>query len=320
MATKVTFSASRVGSCTRVLSAGLLGYAPTPTPPEQLRYIQAAKDSSRWESLVKEDLRDLGYKFDIGGYCPACGRDGIHVQLEYPLFTLIGHLDGQMTGEGWGGPLEIKALNSNGWSKYLSKGLDGFPEYRDQYTAYWAARKDPRKGLYAVKSKNTSELDIKEMTAPPGNIDAIIERLTYTAAMVRAGKLALGEESDKCWFCRFKYLCAKDDSNTTADTSRVPKLDSTEMVKAASMWREAANLESRAERLHNEARDTFLSAGLSRFEVDSLDISIETRTRISYPIEELRKWVPEDALGKAKRVREYREVRAIERKAQNGNS
>lgn len=203
---------STIGTCVQALSAFRLG-AVRPDAPEYLEL--AAKESRRHEQWIMDELRAEGYIVATCSICRQCRaeggieREGIHAEIRHPMFRVVGHLDAVIIEEM---PLmgalldekipeiaelevlkahflEVKALSRYRFAAWKQHGWDAFPTFRDQFTAYWEATKTfcTPPNVFVVKCRDTGEKDIVNVEEPPGDIDEIIERLTWVEGNARAG-------------------------------------------------------------------------------------------------------------------------------------
>jgi len=190
---KWEYRMSMSGSCSRLISAYRLGKETEPTP-DWLEDI--AKESERHEEWVVQDLREDGLVILTCPKCPICARKGldrhgIHVEIERPLYKLVGHLDGLIL-ESINGPvlhiLEIKGLSRFRYKAWIEKGWEAFPAFAHQVTCYMAAAESCSPPLlFVAKNRDTGEKDELQVVEPPMDIREIYEKYDFIEANARAG-------------------------------------------------------------------------------------------------------------------------------------
>lgn len=195
----ITYAMSSVGICARTLSATRLGLLPADggEPPEYLRL--AAREGSRHEQWIKDDLPEHGYK-SIGHpyYCDLCGRYGIHIELVKDLsniaFKFIGHIDDYVYPINNPGHMHIAEYKALG--KYmnwkLEDGIDGHRTYATQVSLYYyaQAQKSALPILYVIKNRDTGKMTVRVFEEPPIVMDTILSRLSTIENYVAKREMA----------------------------------------------------------------------------------------------------------------------------------
>ena len=267
---------SNVGGCPRAVIARRLGYD-TVAAPEFLE--TAAREGIRHEDWVAEDLKELGWKVSKSAQCIQCGRNGYHVELEFPAFKLVGHMDRlvwqdnpntRVHIEGSDRLVEIKSLGRFRAEK-LVKALANdtfkqeFREYAMQVSCYHQASGKPI--LYAVKNRDTGKLAMFEIP-PPYSREYIGEYVLGLEISARKESLPPCEYRRGDFertICSVKYMCAGEDEEVEVsglkeevDTIMAQETDSpqeTALVsirpdtdsKVTALYQEGAKLQQRAE-------------------------------------------------------------------------
>ena len=272
---KPIYQMSTVGNCPRTLAARRLGYEPTPQSPEDIAQLN---HYSRLEAVAAQQIADMGYKVEPSSKCQVCEerygteRLGIHVEIDTPLYLLVGHLDRRLIlGSIFNLnliynklPIEIKSLGKSSWLKFQKEQFSGFTSYAGQECVYLEAEKSP--GIYWVMERdsgkalkyvvndfnNALKLDDFERITLPITFDQIEDKLNLIELSVQENQLPEGEESDNCWFCRYRYLCIKtEDKKLKVEESPI-------LIEAAESYKTALELEKQAEEMKSVAKDTLL--------------------------------------------------------------
>ncbi|MBU2534514.1 MAG: hypothetical protein KKB37_17375, partial [Alphaproteobacteria bacterium] len=194
------------------------------------------------------------------------------------------------------------------WQKFRDKGLNSFPLYSWQTSAYMGmSSKDLWPLKLIVRSRDDGsrlDLDIEE---PPIVFSDIVDKLAWIAANSRVGKLTEGEfeqDSDSCRWCRFSYLCIHPEKKEITDGA---------LLEGASLWREGKELEQKAKEMLGDARNRFetysSSNNLASFKVADLNIQFQDRQRTSYDAKLLKELVPESILDQVVKITPYKELR-----------
>ena len=216
MTDKRIYAMSKVGSCSRTLSAeklGLLGDGTSDTP-EYLRL--AAREGNRHEVFIREDIEEFGWKSttkDNPISCNKCEREGAHVEVDTGNQLLVGHIDDicYMTDD----PnmqmylAEYKALGRFTFAKLEKDGIDKHRTHATQITCYQKAMGMPI--FYVRKNRDTGGMALTIMEEPPMNFDSVVARLDLLDEYLDKGELApcdMPEGSIDKWSC--SHLCDKE--------------------------------------------------------------------------------------------------------------
>lgn len=226
------YRASAAGSCLRALVAARLGYEPLP-PAERFEVI--FKEGHRHEEHIIEDLREQGYDVQ------QVGDDGRQLAIAVPVSQTIlieGHLDG-LTEDF---VVECKALSQDSFKKWLKDDFKAFPKYGVQIAIYMTAT--GKKALYAVKNRNTGQLDVRILDDPPASVADIKRHIIEAEAYARRGELPDCDKDD--FFCPFRYL---------HDSSPTEEAEIDEAIEAlAATYARARERETEAKAAKNEAK------------------------------------------------------------------
>lgn len=228
------YNMSSVGGCPRAVVAQRLGYDVLASP----EFMQiAAKEGIRHESFVAEDLKEQGWVVSDSVHCDTCGRDGEHVELDFPAFKLVGHID-RFARQGKEQRLvEIKSLGrfraeklvmalkrstpveipgGSGSTIRTNDFVEEFQEYAMQVSCYHHASGLPI--LYAVKNRDTGKLDTFEFEAPYSReyIKEYVLELELRARKQDLPKCEYRKGDFERTICRVKYMCAGEDKEIEA--------------------------------------------------------------------------------------------------------
>jgi len=283
---KSVYQMSSIGGCPRTLAAHQLEYEPIPIPPEE---IERLNHYSQLEDVAAQQITDLGYRIEPSSKCQTClerygnERYGIHVEIDTSLYLLIGHLDRRLILNGKRYPVEIKSLGKSSWMKFQKEQFNGFASYAGQECAYleaegvpgiyWVMERDSGKALKYIVNDINNDLDLPkfEKINLPVTFPEIEDKLNLIELSVQENQLPEGEESDSCWFCRYKYLCSKpEDKELKVETS-------SSLVEAAESYKMALEMEKTAAEMKSTAKDTLLLHNkqnkVDKYRVSGLSIS-----------------------------------------------
>lgn len=195
------------GACSRLVSTLRLG-AYVEQAPTWLEEI--AKESSKHEEWVISDLQAQGLTIATCTRCPVCAakgleRQGIHVEIDRPLYKLVGHLDGiiiedtRVHGKSdfpFLHPLEIKGLSRFRYAAWLNQGFGGFPAFAAQVTCYMHAAEICTPPLVLIaKNRDTGQKDELQVGEAPVEIEEILEKYDWIEANARAGIVVSCDEN-----------------------------------------------------------------------------------------------------------------------------
>lgn len=259
---KPIYSMSGVGGCPRAVVAQLSGYEAKPDP-EFLK--NAAREGNRHEAWIAEDLKERGLSCSREEKCSLCSRNGIHVEITNPAYSLYGHIDRFVT-EVKTGKLylgEFKAL-SRFRSEALIKSLQHstfrteFREYAMQVSCYHWATNLPI--LYAVKNRDTGSLTVFKDLEVPFSIEEIDSHISGLELLRLKDKLpvCVFKPSDfERKFCKVRYMCAGEGEEK--DSSEEIVGDDT-VRDAVAQWRAARVALDAAQAQQDAARAVLASA------------------------------------------------------------
>lgn len=303
MADKPSYSMSSIGGCLRSIAAKRQGYEER-SSPEFLR--TAAKEGNRHEAWVQEDLEEQGYEVSDAGLCEPCGRNGHHVEMEFPAFKLVGHMDRIAEKDGQRFLVEIKALGkfrAEPLVKAVPNGFPGFREYACQVSAYHYATGLPI--LYAVKNRDSGKLSLFKIE-PPVELEEIVDYILGAELASRRGELpACTMAKEEFWyrFCPFSYL-----HEGSADTDSMFTVSSavSQDVQVISRYLKAKSRKELAEIEMKREMDQFIlpaarkGGGSTVTLEDGKQVKVSytkpKSKRISYPKEAVERVVPEEYL------------------------
>ena len=143
---KPIYRMSEAGKCPRALSAMRLGYEAEPKP----EWLERTANEGNWhEQRIIEELR----ADDI-----AVVRQQEEVKLDYPLFTLIGHIEGTIYDHKDTEDLfEVKSMSQFEFDRWMRDYFRAFPHYADQLALYMEGS-NLHQCLYIVKNRNNGYL------------------------------------------------------------------------------------------------------------------------------------------------------------------
>lgn len=327
---KPTYHMSSVGSCPRAVVAQRLEYD-TVEPPEFMQ--TAAQEGMRHEEWVASDLQQHGWVAGSSEHCEKCQRSGIHVELEFPAFRLVGHMDRTATSiiDGHSRLVEIKSLSrfraqklvtalrrstpvtlpgSLGSTIRTDDFKEEFPEYAMQVSCYRYASN--LQILYVVKNRDTGRLNVLPIDAPY-NLEEIADYVLELEIQARKGTLPTCRYKRGDFertICPVKYMCAGE------DVEILPKMPE-EVDVACENWRRGKELEAESKRLLNLATPILLEAvkasGQKSYSVNNLKLTyIAAGKTITYPKVKLEKIILEELLAQVREERERTEYVRVE--------
>lgn len=285
---------SNAGSCPRALSAQLLGIPADPEP----QWLKMVADEGHWhEKRIKEQLRAEGL---------TVLDEQLEVSLDYPEFTLVGHIDGHIIlPDNTIAILEIKSMSQYEFDRWMRNGFEAFPRYAAQLACYMEATDNPV-AYYVVKNRNTGYLDRRIIKDEPCDIDDILTKLTLAVRATDPLEIEIFNDSE-CKRCLYRNtLCIKDKDELTVALDQ-------ELFEAAKKWRQGSALIQQGEVLVAEARQIFeehsAASGLSKWQFDGLIIHYNQVRRSTYDKKELLKLFSPEQLAPALKQVEYKQLR-----------
>lgn len=284
---KPIYGMSGIGACPRVIAAERLGYESmrkhTKEDEERLAHY------SRMEAVAAEQIMGLGYVLEIGGHCMKCNRNGIHVELDTALFSLVGHLDRRIMLTTKWYPVEIKGLGKASWTKFQRTLFLEFPGYAGQECAYLEAEGKP--GIYWIMERdsgaslkyivndfrNELNLDGFEKITLPVTFAEIEDKLNQIEVLAQDNILPDGVESGDCWWCGFKYLCVKKEDKDKDNDKLAKVVTDGALVTAAEEYKYALELEKTVGEIKEASKDVLLTHskknGIEKYRVSGLSVS-----------------------------------------------
>lgn len=306
------YSMSRVGGCPRAILAERLAYEPMPASEAMER---AAKEGSRHEAHIAEDLEARGWAVTVAESCKPCGREGQHVEMEVGGIKLVGHVDRVAANDVGARVAEFKALGrwraARLWKALDTDNWEFFPEYAAQLTCYMAATGLP--ALYAVKNRDTGELRTWEIDRPPLEFEDVVEwlRLVEEEAAKKEPELfACGSHLTDFAenTCPFRYL---HDERPPPDFAQIDL--SIQIKDYLEIKRQVEELDNRMEEIKGgllevaRERGTFFHGGCQI-------IYSPAREDTFYRKADVEKELSKEALEKIKSVRKVKDHVRIEEK------
>ena len=290
---KPVYRMSSCGDCARALSAERLGYPSEPAPDWLER---AANEGKKHEEWIVEELR----KHDVVFHRQR------KVTLDFPLFTLVGHIDGKIQDRDLQRQeqlLEIKSMSQYEFDRWMKEGWSGFQSYAAQITCYMKGT-GLSKVLYLIKNRSSGYIDKATLTEPPANFDEIIAKLENVENAVRMGLLVEAEylpDSLQCRRCFYKAHCL----STPVKFEAVPE---SVLLQASENWRKGKALEQEAKELMESAKEKFLIqtevSGQKKWRFNELFINkVEVKESVSYSKTNLMKVFTEEELKPASEIK-----------------
>jgi len=321
MRNKPIYRMSEAGRCAGALSAIRQGYTPEAKPA----WLETAAEEGNWhEQRIKDELR----ADDI-----AVVAEQEEVRLDYPKFTLVGHVDGHIYDHSDVPKLlEIKSMSQFEFDRWMKEGFKGFPTYEVQLACYMAATK-LEECLYIVKNRSSGYQDRRIVNYRQRNdlgynmqdiVDATVNKITeiedFLARWIDPGAregtypAEFNPNSLECKRCEYKHLCAVEPKELTP-------IEEAGLNAASEDWRAGKALVERGEYLINKAKEVFEShtkaTGLDKWRWAELSIMlIRVKESIGYPKEKLLKTFTEEQLKPASIVKlpyEYVRVDDLQR-------
>lgn len=318
---------SSVGGCPRAVVAQRLGYDVV-EPPEFMQ--TAAKEGIRHEAFVAEDLEQLGWRVSKAVFCAECQRSGIHIEINFPPFKLVGHMDRTASSTFLSHDehderehlVEIKSLGRFRAEKLLkalssSRFREEFPEYAMQVSCYHYASNLPI--LYAVKNRDTGRLETLQIPAL-FNLEEIADHVLELEILARkeilpACKYTQGDFERT--FCPVRYLCAGADVERE-ESERDASMPSDEaLTQAADMWKVSKSVIAEHETALKGAVEILARAckasGQRVFNTNGLKVTyVAPGVTVSYPKAKLESVVPREMLEQVKEERPREEYVRVE--------
>ena len=308
---KPIYRMSSAGGCPRALSASRQGYPAEPAP----EWLETAAEEGKWhEQRVKGKLGEEGYNvFD----------EQREVRLEYPTFTLLGHIDGTVMSYGRteGRLLEVKSMSQFEFDRWMREGFRGFHGYADQLTCYMEAT-GLKEALYIVKNRSSGYEDRRVIAEQPSDINAIVAKLAdiedWLARMVEPGAreglypAEFDPNSLECRRCEYKQHCAPE-------PKELGSMEKADLESAAEEWRKGKRLVDKGQQLIELAKQSFeqhtKATGIDKWRWAELAIAlIHVKETLAYPKAKLLQIFTEEQLEPASEIKlpyEYIKVKDL---------
>ena len=297
---------SESGKCAKVLSARLLGYEPAPAPS----WLETAANEGKWhEERIVNELREHYNVFD----------QQLEVALDFPSFTLTGHIDGKVEDYDHQRAtklLEIKSMSQFEFDRWMRDGFKGFPNYAAQITCYMETT-GLEECLYIVKNRSSGYEDRQVLTRKPIHMTEIIGHLTDVTNHVLSNQSVPREfdpQSLECRRCEYKQLCVPE-------ARELMPIEEAGLTAAAGMWRQGKQLVAEGRELVDKAREVFedhtMATNIYKWQHSGLAIQMIHTKRESYEKKELLKFFRPEELEPALKVTEYNQLRINDLKADN---
>lgn len=269
---KPVVSISQSGECPRAMSARLLGRPEVLDPESVTRMRLAAKEGTRWEAFVLHDLaEDHGYTIVETPYCEACDRNGHHVELDIGSALLVGHIDGFAPPR----IVEVKTMSRFQFARWKKDGFGAFRKYAFQVSLYMIAMNNAE-AVYAVKNRDTGELDVRVITEPPFSQTEIVNYVSEALRSALKGEIADCPHTEQ-YPCGFCYLNLGEVPNVQRSTNpNVPT--EVQISQAVVSWRNGKVKEAEAAELVDPAKELLMrylqTTGQKGFKVDGIQVTM----------------------------------------------
>jgi hypothetical protein len=282
---------SHAGKCPRALSIERLGLPVEQTPG----WLDMAAEEGRWhEARIKQWLNDNGLEVT---------NEQMEVVLDYEDIQLVGHIDGMVRKNEKNTLLEIKSMSQYEFDRWMRGRFTEFPSYAVQLALYMTAL-GISNALYIVKNRSSGYLDTQEINELPCDISYIVHVLREVEARVAKGEMFPGTYEPsliECRRCLCKTYCVP---SVTVKQQDIPAL-----MDAVRDWRQAKEMERKAEELKESAEEKLksymLSNNLKKWSFEHLSMSLGEANRTTYDTELLKKYLSPEQLESAQKVTSY---------------
>lgn len=243
---------SSIGRPSRCLVAARMGATPLAAP----QYLVAAAEAgTAAEQVVKDRMRLQGWS--ISGE-----QDEIEIAIPVPhvdhRVIARGHMDATrcVDPDGRVSLLEVKSMSNRVWAVWSAWGWERFPTYAGQLSGYmhWGAEhRGVHTATYAVFNRDTEELVLRTVSAPPVpwvEIEAKVALVEFLAAR----DLMPACDSASEYSCPYSYIC--DRREVLFEELEVGS--ERRLVELAEEWSEATRMRddiaARVESIRDEIR------------------------------------------------------------------
>lgn len=308
MEAKPIFRMSESGKCSKTLSAKLLGYRSEPAPV----WLETAANEGKWhEERIVGELRKRDNVYNRQG----------EITLNYPGFTLVGHIDGIIEDydhQRVAKLLEIKSMSQFEFDRWMRDGFKGFPSYAAQITCYMEAT-GLNECLYIVKNRSSGYENRRVLTEKPMHMTEIIGNLTEATNYALASELVpkdFDPQSIGCRRCEYKHLCVPEAKELTS-------VKEAGLNAATDDWRAGKALVERGKYLVEKAREVFeghtKATNILKWQHSGLAIQlVHFSEQKTYPKSKLFQHFTEEQLEPACQIKEaYDQLRINDLEADN---
>ena len=234
-----------------------------------------------------------------------------NVMLEYPTFTLTGHIEGNAIPSDRVTEklrFEIKSMSPFEFDRWMRGRFIEFPAYADQLTTYLVA--EPLdKTIYIVKNRSTGYKDIQVIKEPPSNIHDIEMKLLRVESLVPAGELCQEEFDPNNWECKrceYRQHCMPPLPVLAEDQEKA-------LFEAVEKWRKGKILATEGYALMDNAKVTLRGYAeltpTQKLIFNGLATSIYSVHTVSYPRTEVEKLLSPDALAEIAKITDRQDCR-----------
>lgn len=303
---------SECGRCPKSLTYKYLGYTAAEAPAWLMTSAREGKLHEEWllGELASDDIAVYG------------GQDTL--RIEQPLFTLEGHIDSYESDHGIDRVVECKSLSQGEYQRWSTQGLEAFPHWAAQITAYMTATGLPCRLI--VKNRNTGTthgLDSHDtayfFATTPVDFASIVMRLNDVAECIQNEQLYEGVSYDpdrlECKRCAYQALCIPPPPVLAEDQEA-------ELAQAVVNYREGKAMADAGSELVDKARETLRRyaelAPDRRVTFEEVTAKLYPVKVVSYPKAEVEQLLPADTLDRIRKITERMDCRITDnRKASN---
>lgn len=316
---KPTFRMSSAGACGKKLSAIILGESSSAPPPW---LAQAAEEGNWHEERLKQELRALG--------CLVT-KEQSELVLDYPEFTLIGHIDGAIvlskevlqsfnfnvsyidtdfnaSNKFKEYLLEVKTFSFLEHQRWIKGGFEAFPTYAAQSTCY-ASALNTDDIVYATKDRSGGARHLYLVKGMRSSMTELVLKLKEVVKYTSQGDLYPAEfdpNSIECRRCQFR--------STLCSYSKL-QIDNKQLEEAAALYLEGSSLKKLGAELTNTAKGKLIGFA-QRKEVNQWSVGPYSVTYSSYPresisIKNLTELMPREAFDAAIKVAEVDRIQVV---------
>jgi len=309
MVEKTVFRASSCGYCPRRLGYRRLGFKPLPTPD----FLETSAEEGHWhEERIIGELERGEIELPEYGKIPWTIQDRQkEFALEYPTFTLTGHIEGNAIPSDRVTEklrFEIKSMSPFEFDRWMKGRFIEFPAYGDQLTTYLIA--EPLdKTIYIVKNRSTGYKDKQIIKGQPTSFDRIIGRLTLVELLAQDRELFEAEfdpDSWECKRCEFRQHCMPPLPVLAEDQEKA-------LFKATEQWRKGKALTTEGYRLQDDAKAILRGYAeltpTQKLIFNGLATSIYAVHSVVYPKGDVEKLLSPEALAEIAKITDRRDCR-----------